>query len=42
MSDIAIFESDTGEIRVQLEKETVWLTQRQMGVVQRRGDCRFC
>ena len=31
MSDIAIFEGDNGEIYVQLEQETVWLTQRQMG-----------
>lgn len=31
MDDIAIFESDNGEIWVQLEKETVWLNQKQMG-----------
>jgi len=31
MSDIAIFEADNGEFYVQLEQETVWLTQRQMG-----------
>lgn len=33
MSEIAIFESDTGEIQVQLEQDSVWLTQRQMGDV---------
>ena len=30
MSDIIIFESDTQQVEVRLEGETVWLTQRQM------------
>ncbi len=30
MSEIAIFESDTGEIQVQLEQDTVWLRQEQI------------
>jgi len=30
MSDIAIFESDSGEVQVQLDKSTVWLRQDQM------------
>lgn len=30
MSDIAIFESNKGEVQVQLEKNTVWLNQKQM------------
>jgi hypothetical protein len=30
MSDIAIFESESGDIQVQLEQETVWLRQVQM------------
>ena len=30
ISDIVIYESDTGEIQVQLEQETVWLNQTQM------------
>lgn len=33
MSQIAIFESANGEIQVQLEQDTVWLTQKQMGEV---------
>ena len=35
MSDIEIYESPDGEIRlnVQLEDETVWLTQRQMSAL---------
>ena len=33
MSEIAIFESANGEIQVQLEQDTVWLTQKQMGEV---------
>ncbi|UZE97637.1 virulence RhuM family protein [Alkalimarinus alittae] len=33
MSDIAIFESTNGEIQVQLEQETVWLTQKQLSVL---------
>lgn len=32
-SNIAIFESDSGEISVQLEQDSVWLTQRQMGLM---------
>lgn len=31
MNDIVIFESDKGVIQVQLEQETVWLNQKQMG-----------
>jgi len=31
MSEITIFETENEEIQVTLEKETVWLTQRQMG-----------
>ncbi|HEC26526.1 MAG TPA: DNA-binding protein [Gammaproteobacteria bacterium] len=31
MSEIKIFETENEEIQVTLEKETVWLTQRQMG-----------
>lgn len=30
MSEIAIFESTNGEIQVQLEKETVWLSLDQL------------
>ena len=30
MTDIAIFESTQGDVQVQLEQETVWLTQKQM------------
>jgi prophage maintenance system killer protein len=30
MSDIVIFEEDTGPVEVRLEGETVWLTQKQM------------
>lgn len=33
MNDIVIFESDSGEIQVQLEKETVWLTQKQLSLL---------
>jgi prophage maintenance system killer protein len=33
MSDIAIFESDSGEIQVQMEKETVWLSLDQMSLL---------
>jgi prophage maintenance system killer protein len=33
MTDIAIFESDSGEIEVQLEQETVWLTQKQLSLL---------
>ena len=33
MSEIAIFESANGDIHVQLEQDTVWLTQKQMGEV---------
>lgn len=32
-SSIAIFESDSGEISVQVEQDSVWLTQRQMGLM---------
>ena len=31
MSEIAIFESANGEVLVQLEQESVWLNQKQMG-----------
>ena len=30
MTEIAIFESETGDIQVQLEQDTVWLSQAQM------------
>ena len=30
MSDIVIFEEDTGPVEVRLEGETVWLSQKQM------------
>ncbi len=33
MSEIAIFKSADGEVQVQLEQHTVWLTQKQMGEV---------
>ncbi|MFT7184781.1 MAG: prophage maintenance system killer protein [Pseudohongiellaceae bacterium] len=33
MSDIAIFESTNGEIQVQLEQETVWLSQKQLALL---------
>lgn len=33
MSEIAIFESDNGEIQVQLEQESVWLTQKQLALL---------
>lgn len=32
-SEIAIFEAETGEIRVQVQDESVWLSQRQMAEV---------
>lgn len=31
MNDIVIFESDSHQVEVHLEGETVWLTQKQMG-----------
>ena len=31
--EIAIFEAETGEIRVQVQEESVWLSQRQMAEV---------
>jgi len=31
MNDIVIFESDSQQVEVRLEGETVWLTQKQMG-----------
>lgn len=31
MSDIVIFEADSQQVEVQLEGETLWLTQKQMG-----------
>ena len=32
-AEIAIYEAESGEVRVQIQEESVWLTQRQMAEV---------
>ncbi|MBK9113731.1 MAG: hypothetical protein IPM88_19290 [Nitrospira sp.] len=37
MTEISIYETNSGSIEVRLERETVWLSQEQCAIVQERS-----